>query len=245
MDSWDDLCCPVCLKAFKTKRGCISHLRNAESCAWYRQGKLAELQPLDLEGEGGQVQILDDVEGILGDGDVLGSRMDVEPEGVMDDIEDDDNLFHFIPLPSTPPDIGEAGPGPSSTAAAAQTTADRLRRRVLDDTDDSRVEDIFQGAGLVVQMNENLHERWKKMFESEHDGDGDVRMGEMPVDHTSFHPFASELDWRVANWVIKESLGHKAFDRFLSIPGVRVFLLLSDAHHIDLIQGDGEAWPFI
>jgi hypothetical protein len=190
---------------------------------WYCQGKLAELQPLDLEGEGGQVQILDDVEGILGDaGDVSGSGLEREPESIMGDVEDDDDLFHFIPLPSTPPDIGEAGPGPSSTAATAPSTSDHLHRRVLDDIDDSSVEDIFKGAGLVIQMNENLHERWKKMFESEHDGDGDVRMEDMPVDTTSFHPFASELDWRVANWVIKESLGHKAFDRFLSIPGVCV-----------------------
>jgi hypothetical protein len=222
MDSFDDLSCPVCLKAFKTKRGCTSHLRNADSCSWYRQGKLAELQPLDLEGEGGQVQILDDLEGILGDaGEVLDRGMEVEPESLMDDIGDDDDLFHFIPL-STQTDIGEAGPGPSSTAATAQTTADRLRQRILDDIDDSRVEDVFKGAGLVIQMNENLHERWKKMFESVHDVDGDVRMGGMPEDNTSFHPFASELDWRVANWVIKESIGHKAFDRFLSIPGVCV-----------------------
>ncbi|KAH9994364.1 hypothetical protein BJV74DRAFT_877671 [Russula compacta] len=44
---------------------------------------------------------------------------------------------------------------------------------------------------------------------------------------TWFHPFASELDWEVANWVVSESLGHKAFDRFMAIPGVKEKLGLS------------------
>jgi hypothetical protein len=233
-DFFDNLSCPVCSKPFKTKRGCTSHLRNASSCSWYRQEKLAELQPLDLEGEGGPLEILDDIEGLLGDGDqweVLGGGMEVDPEAIMDEIEDDDDLFHFIPLPSTPPAsiqpdiaVGEPGPGPSTTAVAT-ATANRGQHRILDDDDDSRVEDVFPGAGSVFRMNENLHERWMRIFDSEQDSDsdGDVRMEYTSVDDTtSFHPFASELDWQVANWVIKENVGHKAFDRFLAIPGVCV-----------------------
>ncbi|KAJ6540166.1 hypothetical protein DFH09DRAFT_1249545 [Mycena vulgaris] len=42
-----------------------------------------------------------------------------------------------------------------------------------------------------------------------------------------FAPFASELDWRIAEWVIKDGPGHKAFDRLLAIPGVREKLGLS------------------
>ncbi|KAJ7743424.1 hypothetical protein B0H14DRAFT_2308748, partial [Mycena olivaceomarginata] len=42
-----------------------------------------------------------------------------------------------------------------------------------------------------------------------------------------FAPFASELDWMIAEWVIKDGPGHKAFDRLLDIPGVRQKLGLS------------------
>jgi len=48
----------------------------------------------------------------------------------------------------------------------------------------------------------------------------------MDVDQSSsgsqnpFSPFASELDWRVAKWAIKEGIGHNSLDRLLGIPGV-------------------------
>ncbi|KAE9389078.1 hypothetical protein BT96DRAFT_835447 [Gymnopus androsaceus JB14] len=35
-----------------------------------------------------------------------------------------------------------------------------------------------------------------------------------------YAPFASEMDWRVAEWVVKDNVGHNSFDRFLHIPGV-------------------------
>ena len=41
-----------------------------------------------------------------------------------------------------------------------------------------------------------------------------------------YSPFSSELDWQVAQWAIKDNPGHKAFDRLLSIPGVRSLILL-------------------
>jgi hypothetical protein len=236
----DDYTCPACLKSFTTKKGCTSHLRSSASCSWYRKERLAELPrlaPLDLEGEGGEVEILDYTEGsfggsdIEGDWDVLGrdSDLDQEAADLMDDFEDDDDLFHFIPLPSTPPaqlepavDVEEAGPGPSTITASEDTAARRLHQRQLDDDDDTRVEEEFEGAGSVTRMNETLHMRWKKIFNKGRDKDGDVRMGDAAVDDTLtwFHPFASELDWEVANWVVTESLGHKAFDRFMGIPGV-------------------------
>ena len=35
-----------------------------------------------------------------------------------------------------------------------------------------------------------------------------------------FHPFHSELDWNIAQWVVKDGPGNNAFDRLLKIPGV-------------------------
>ena len=35
-----------------------------------------------------------------------------------------------------------------------------------------------------------------------------------------FYPFNSELDWKIAQWAIKDGPGKNAFDRLLKIPGV-------------------------
>ena len=219
MDTLDDLSCPVCMRGFKTKKGCNSHMKTAQSCSWYRRGKLAELEMLDLEGEGGEVLIRNQEISEGGSGGDS-SEMDQDPQEVMDDIEWDDNLFDFVPLPGEDVALGEAGPGPSTVAAAAA----RLRHRVLDDDDDTRVEDVFEGAGKVIRMHQTLHQRWKELFQENGAGDGDVIMEDPTPGNkvNAFYPFASELDWRVANWAIRESPGNNAFDRFLSIPGVSI-----------------------
>ncbi|KAF8874329.1 hypothetical protein CPB84DRAFT_1690242 [Gymnopilus junonius] len=36
-----------------------------------------------------------------------------------------------------------------------------------------------------------------------------------------FMPFSSELDWRFAEWAVKDGPGQNAIDRLLAIPGVR------------------------
>ncbi|KAJ7661850.1 hypothetical protein B0H17DRAFT_849402, partial [Mycena rosella] len=86
------------------------------------------------------------------------------------------------------------------------------------DEDSSRVTDCHPTAATVIRMNENLHAKWKRSFGLV-DLDGDIQMGgaESP---NGFAPFSSELDWRIAEWVIKDDPGHKAFDRLLDIPGV-------------------------
>ncbi|KAF9003205.1 hypothetical protein BDZ89DRAFT_1146120 [Hymenopellis radicata] len=42
-----------------------------------------------------------------------------------------------------------------------------------------------------------------------------------------YKPFASELDWRVAQWMVEQGIGHNAFNEFLRIPGVKDKLGLS------------------
>ncbi|KAF7371466.1 hypothetical protein MVEN_00001000 [Mycena venus] len=122
----------------------------------------------------------------------------------------DDDIFHFIPL-----DPDE--PGPSSAPRSFHH---------LSDEDDRRVVDSHPTAGKVIRMNDNLHAKWKRSFGLAIDPDGDIEMEGLDSP-TAFTPFASELDWRIANWVIKEGPGHKAFDRLLNIPGVREKLGLS------------------
>ena len=144
-------------------------------------------------------------------------------------IEQEEELFHFVPQSSleqqSDTDVvmedGEGGPGPS-------TLANRRSRfnapRTLDDSDDDRVEEIHPTAGKVIRMDESLHRRWKKVFGEFHssprdDGDGDIEMRGGQEDNP-YSPFASELDWRIARWVIKDGPGQNAFDRLLKIPGV-------------------------
>ncbi|KAJ6449731.1 hypothetical protein C8R45DRAFT_947183 [Mycena sanguinolenta] len=124
----------------------------------------------------------------------------------------DDNIFQFIPL-----DPNE--PGPSSAPWNYQH---------LSDEDNNRVIDSHPTAGKVIRMNDNLHTKWKKSFGLgiDPDSDGDIEMGGSDLPN-GFALFASELDWRIAEWVIKDGTGHKAFDRLLNIPGVREKLGLS------------------
>jgi len=56
------------------------------------------------------------------------------------------------------------------------------------------------------------------------DKDGDIAMGS-ESEPSPFAPFSSELDWRVAQWAVKDGPGHNAFDRLLKIPGVSKFCL--------------------
>lgn len=207
----DERICPACGRSFATRKSCNMHMSRAQSCAWYRRGKLADLGPLDLEGEGGDIEALEDV------------QTPGEPSSDEEDLDDifdegrDREPFHFIPIENLPPPheygIGEAGPGPSTVAHNHQ-----VQHRALDDDDDTRVEDEDGSVGKVIRMNDNLHRRWHKLFGA---GDGDAMDVDEDIEEPSFfHPFASELDWRIANWMVKDNPGHNAFNRLLSIPGV-------------------------
>ncbi|KAF8814830.1 hypothetical protein BYT27DRAFT_7056438, partial [Phlegmacium glaucopus] len=115
--------------------------------------------------------------------------------------------FHFIPaIPIQPLNEGEAGPGPS--------TAERMIHRALDDEDDNRIVDEDSSAGLIYRKVHSL------------DQDQDTAM-DLGLDDNRFFPFTSELDWRVSRWAIRDGPGNNAFDRLLSIPGLKERLGLS------------------
>jgi hypothetical protein len=42
----------------------------------------------------------------------------------------------------------------------------------------------------------------------------------MEADENLFFSFASELDWKIGCWAVKDKPGHNAFDCLLQIPGV-------------------------
>ncbi|KAF8220074.1 hypothetical protein L208DRAFT_993760, partial [Tricholoma matsutake] len=91
-----------------------------------------------------------------------------------------------------------------------------------DEDDDERHEEEDVGAGKVIRMDECLCDRWHQLFR-EQDGDGDVVICDddgATTDKDNYAPFISEVGWRVAQWMVKDGIGHKSFDRFLAIPGV-------------------------
>ena len=69
------------------------------------------------------------------------------------------------------------------------------------------------------------------MLSATPDGDGDIEMGDTTENNlNTFSPFSSELDWRLAEWAIKENVGNSAIDRLLEIPGVCVPLALTSLY---------------
>ena len=72
-------------------------------------------------------------------------------------------------------------------------------------------------------MDKSLLARWQNIF-----GTNEGNPKDRTADSNHFAPFASELDWKIAQWAVKDGIGHNSFDRLLNIPGVRLtfFLIL-------------------
>ena len=237
---------PDCARTFTTLKGMKSHLRQAKSCSWFlAAGKLPEGTSSEATVEPGGAEDMDVPETsrvVSQDNDLDDEAEDDVEEGDEEEEEEEDpgevfrqfleeeELFHFEEIHSLP-QLGEAGPGPS-------TNAERLRldkmlgskRCILDDDDDERVEVVHPTAGKVLRMDPSLHERWARIFGSRQDADGDISMddGEKEEEETEagYFPFASETDWRVVQWMVEDGIGHNSFDRLLKIPGVRQFSLI-------------------
>jgi len=123
----------------------------------------------------------------------------------------------FHPLPQA--ENEEAQAGPSNTQAAQGPGASNDSYRALDDQDDTHFVLEHPTAGAVLGHNPNSQPP-PPATSCALDSDGDIAMGDDSMTKTPFFPFNSELDWKVAEWAIKDGPGHKAFDRLLSIPGV-------------------------
>ena len=203
-----------CTRVFTTIGSMHSHLTSARSCSWYMKGKLKAL--VDEEEELFQTeeepQQLEDWEDFDPQQDPdIDFDLDLGPYG---------EELHFVPdEPYAKPDDmeeGEAGPGP-------QTAANRIRR------DASSVDTahlVFQNGDECIRIT---HDSAGKILRFEDppryipaDEDGDTVMGMGDVSNP-FAPFSSELDWRVAQWAVKDGPGHNAFNRLLEIPGVSKF----------------------
>lgn len=221
------LLCPAnCGRSFASDRAINSHLTQAVSCQWYRQFSKTPVEHLDDTVEQFDLDDEEGTETIRSSSGELGeSSIDGEGAGEMlQELEEENDVFHFVRLDEALP-MGEAGPGPS-TQAHRDRMADRqlgARIRSLDDGDLSMFEVEHRSGGAVIRMDDSLHTRWRVA----HNLPVDVPMdGSSPPLSNLFAPFASELDWRIAEWVVKDNIGHNSFNCLLQIPGVCLFHFL-------------------
>ncbi|KAG1800739.1 uncharacterized protein HD556DRAFT_1438739 [Suillus plorans] len=133
-----------------------------------------------------------------------------------------DMLYELLPFPETGDLETETQAGPSHgyrTTVEDAEEDDELRNEV-----DERVKEENTTAGASIRLVETLHECWRRNFGPEKDRNGDINMldisSELEAEDGKFAPFNSELDWRIARWVIQDGIGHKSFDRLMVIPGV-------------------------
>ena len=211
----DNCSCPVCPKICKSPQGLLCHLRTARSCSWYRLGKNPEPR----------CDIPDVVEDSREDEDASGD-MDVDVEDFRDILESGDLFRSTLPSVTNMAQDPDEGGGPSSSGQEGPRSSQALRIPALDDDEDTRGEEEDELAGRVIRMDPTIVETWKSYFgvdgeEEDNQMDVDEENGQPMVDPGGkWKPFASELDWQVAMWVIREDVGQKSLNRFLCIPGV-------------------------
>ncbi|PPQ75356.1 hypothetical protein CVT26_015158 [Gymnopilus dilepis] len=204
-----------CPRRFNTIASMHKHLVSSKKCAGYLQGKLRDIGLFD-----------DDLAALDRDTDTEEDDEDVEASYEPFIFEPPDayiNELHFTPRDDVDDRNANdgsnsnaiAGPGPATAANILRRGAAAIHReRVFDDRTDQRTVDWVEGAGRVLR---------KVTPPSYIDGDardeeGDVQMAD--GGSSPFVPFSSELDWKVAQWAIRDGPGQGAFDRLLEIPGV-------------------------
>ncbi|KIY61007.1 hypothetical protein CYLTODRAFT_318311, partial [Cylindrobasidium torrendii FP15055 ss-10] len=97
-----------------------------------------------------------------------------------------------------------------------------------DEDSDGLFVDEHPTGGHSIGMGTNMHQRWKALFGPNPPVTQDIAMdGSGAPDHNIYHPFASQLDWEIAHWMVTDGIGHSLFNRLLSIEGVKEKLGLS------------------
>lgn len=206
-----------CGRRFNATGSMHKHLINSTKCCGYLQGKLRDIGLFDDDNDmlALEPNLEDDPD--IEWSDHQAQEVPYEPF-YFDPLDSNANEFHFIPrdLEDTSNDSSHGavpGPGPSTAANSILRQAAAHQQRVLDVQEDSGVTVWTEGAGSILRKVVPP----SYMQHDVRDEQGDVQMAE--GDRT-FSPFSSELDWRVAQWAIKDGPGHNAFDRLLEIPGV-------------------------
>jgi len=208
MSTLDSLQCPAggCGRIFATVQARNSHLSQAQSCSWYRAfEKTAAVEILFGEGLVNEKLGPDYME-------KNGEEIDREAGGLLQAFEQENDPFFLVSI--LPELDGGQGPGPSTQAYRDSLADQQLgsKPRTLDTEAEPVYEEEDVEIGNAIRFDPDLRTRWEAI----HGGTSSAAMD------STYKPFASEMDWRIADWVVKEGIGHNTFDRLCKIPGVRV-----------------------
>jgi hypothetical protein len=191
-------CEAKCGRYFASIKSMNSHLTSARSCSWYTKERLRDLGVND--GVSLSTLIAPDLQVHIGvEGEGQGYDPQQDPDIAMDFGPYGDELQF---LPGKPEEI-EAETQPQTT---------HLKYTVLAEDEAERITIVDEDAGRIFRRE--APPRYPQV-----DREGDTLMEE-GGEPNPFAPFSSELDWRVAQWAVKDGPGHNAFNRFLEIPGV-------------------------
>ncbi|KAF5364863.1 hypothetical protein D9757_012750 [Collybiopsis confluens] len=86
----------------------------------------------------------------------------------------------------------------------------RMNRSLIEDQAQCRTYSWHPTAGKIYRHMSDVRTRWKALFSGSEVGS-----------HEIYRPFASRLDWELAQWAVKEKITHSSFDRLLQIPEVK------------------------
>jgi hypothetical protein len=217
--------CPACKSGFDTSRGLNGHLSQS-ACNWYLAQKHVEL---------GQTWAGDTpLETVPIDSNDAPFRDEIPPpiapdsSGQFSDDETrngheawDDDLTHYVQVYSA----ANAGPPVNAQPSRLLDTFLGARPRALDEGAPVLVAEEHPTAGKVVRVSQGLHSRWEHALQnatrhSDVATDGAAASDTSSLPPEIFYPFKSEVDWKVAEWAVKKSIGHNAFNEFLAIDGV-------------------------
>ncbi|KAL0060070.1 hypothetical protein AAF712_013146 [Marasmius tenuissimus] len=226
--SVDDCICPNCHKMFNTTYSRNTHLRQSATCKywmWY-------LKTWQIE----EPSITTNVEDLSSRPQDFGHAAD--------DFEVENGIFDWIDT-AMDLEIGEAGPGP--TTVKANQGLKRMLGRLphsLNVAESQWYSEPHKLGGQVIRMGTTLYERWRTRFAR----DEEDTLVDNDNKNKLYSPFASRLDWQIAQWAIQETVGQGAFDRLLKIPGVLEHLQLSFKNLqqlnkiVDSIPARGSVW---
>ncbi|KAL0954394.1 hypothetical protein HGRIS_003378 [Hohenbuehelia grisea] len=229
------LLCPVCQRTFVSAGGTRSHLKMLKNCSWWLTEAQLRLKRRDSKGKGKMLDPASSLDYALvpemypdeetyaygvsyDDVAVVDAPPEERPEDVLEELEEEE-LFRLVPG-FVPYDAAEPSAGPSGSPADSKVTG-----LSLDEDEDER------------STTSSLELAWTKPSDpgsessKAQDAEGDVTMESAnlegsssetaePVIPNRFAPFASELDWQVAHWFVREEPGHTSFDKLLALPGV-------------------------
>ncbi|KAJ8501984.1 hypothetical protein ONZ45_g11959 [Pleurotus djamor] len=239
------LICFACKKTFQTSKGTYEHISRSKTCTWWKKELELRFKRSNSKGKGKMVDRASSDDYTLGV-DIYASVASVasaasdssiryDSTNNVEPVEEDDDdhgteLLQWeepVPIPSdvNPQDfedeiISALPPGalPVTDATFMQelqpdTSDTGPSTQPLDDDADFRHIVANERHAPVVDIDQKIRDKWEKSFGSF----SETLDSSQP---NPFLPFASELEWQIANWFITEDPGHNSVNRFLAIPEV-------------------------